>query len=98
MLPTERKTPTTLLVTVLSEEQRPACNEAARAFRAAGVNTEVFFTAPKLGKQIDYAAGKGIPFVAFVGEGGGIEIKDLASKEQVQISSVEAWAAGMRGK
>lgn len=98
MLATEKKTPTTLLVTVLSEEQRPACNEAARAFRAAGVNTEVFFTAPKLGKQIDYAAGKGIPFVAFVGDGGAIEIKDLGSKEQTKISSIEAWATNLKGK
>lgn len=93
LLAADQRCPTKVLVTVLNEEQRPRCNDVARKLRTAGINAEVFFTSPKLGKQIDYAASKGIPLVMFVTDTGDIEVKDLSSKEQSKIQSVEAWAA-----
>ncbi len=82
-----------VLVAVLNEEQRVTCNAHAETLRQAGVSTEVFFKSPKLGKQIDFAAKKNIPYVLFVdGESGALEIKDLLSGEQENVSDLESWA------
>ncbi len=91
LIPAERRSPTQVLVAVFNEDQRPRCNEVARELRRSGVPAEVFFTAPKLGKQIDYADSKKIPFVLFVSEDG-LEIKNLQTKEQSPVSDLSAWA------
>ncbi|MCB0319735.1 MAG: histidine--tRNA ligase [Bdellovibrionales bacterium] len=74
-----------VLIAVLNEEQRREANEHADDLRSAGINTEVYFKSPKLGKQIDYAAKKGIPHVIFIGES--LEVKDITSGEQQSYSS-----------
>ncbi|MDC0359028.1 histidine--tRNA ligase [Oligoflexia bacterium] len=96
LLPLENKTPTRVLVSVYSEEQRVACNEIADRVRACGVPTEVFFTSPKLGKQIDYAAKKNIPFVLFVSaEDNSLRIKDINSGEQIDVDDLEQWCGAI---
>jgi histidyl-tRNA synthetase len=93
LVSTEQRTRAQVLVTVLSEEQRPRCNELAEVLREQGVAAEVYFKSPKLGKQIDFAAGKGIPFVMFVGEDGQkLEVKDLRTKEQTLVVELASWA------
>jgi histidyl-tRNA synthetase len=61
------------------------------------VPTEVFYKSPKLGKQIDSAAAKGIPYVLFVQPGGVIEVKDLNSKEQKTVTDLMAFAKEVLG-
>lgn len=96
-IPKGRKVPTQVLVTVLNEEQRVQCTKLAQEFRIAGIPTEVFFKSSKLGKQIDYAATREIPYVAFLNaENRQVEIKNLSSKEQQVITSVASWAAELK--
>ncbi|MBN8548257.1 MAG: histidine--tRNA ligase [Deltaproteobacteria bacterium] len=95
LMPSAKRCPTTVLVAVLNEEQRAQCNAAARRIRAAGTNAEVYFQSPKLGKQIDYAAAKAIPYILFVSESGEFEVKDLSTKEQKKVSSLEAWCTSL---
>jgi histidyl-tRNA synthetase len=46
-----------------------------------------------LGKQIDYADAKGIRYVLFVDSSTReVQVKDLVTKEQVAVPSLEAWA------
>ena len=84
------------MIAVYNDEQRPRCNEVAEELRSAGINVEVYFTAAKLGKQIDYAAGKGIPFVLFIHpESGAIEVRNLSTREQQPVTDLALWASGM---
>lgn len=96
LIPVQERAPTKVLVAVADDVQRARCNEVARELRALGVSTEVNFTSPKFGKQIDYAAGKKIPHVLFISDSGEIEIKNLVSKEQAKVTSLKAWAEGLK--
>lgn len=92
-----KRSPSEVLVAVYSEGDRVACNKLADRFRAAGKNTEVFFKSPKLGKQIEYAEAKGMRYVVFYDASTQeIQIKDLVTKEQLKIESVEKWAEGVK--
>jgi histidyl-tRNA synthetase len=93
LVDTARKSPTRALVTVFSESDRVLSNEVAQELRNAGLPTEVFYRSPKLGKQIDYADAKGIRYVLFVDSSTReVQVKDLVTKEQVAVPSLEAWA------
>lgn len=93
LIPTVQKSTTDVLVTVYDEVDRPHLNAVAQELRSAGVRTEVFFKAPKLGKQIEYAEAKGIRYVLFVDSATRqIQIKDIVTKEQVAVSSLRDWA------
>lgn len=92
----ESKTKTKVMVAVYSEDQRPKCNEIADELRKYGVTCEVFFKSPKLGKQLDAAASRQIPFVLFINpETGVYEAKDMSSKSQQVISSLKDWAKSL---
>jgi len=58
--------------------------------RNSGINAELYPKDLKLQKQLKYANGKGIPFVAFVGEdelkSGIFKLKNMESGEQKEIS------------
>lgn len=56
-----------VLVTVFSEDTRRASMKIANQLRQAGVYTELYFEARKLGKQFGHADKKGIPLVAVAG-------------------------------
>jgi histidyl-tRNA synthetase len=93
-----QKSPTQVLITVYDESERPGLNQKAHELRALGVPTEVFYKAPKLGKQIEYAEAKGIRYVLFVdGQTGEMRIKDITSKEQTTIASLNEWVTSTRG-
>lgn len=97
LVSTQKKTSTEVLVTVYDESDRPHLNTVAQELRSLGVPTEVFFKAPKLGKQIEYAEQKGIRYVAFVDSTTRqIQIKDIVSKEQSAVSSLKEWVQSVR--
>lgn len=79
-----RACPTDVMVVVPGAERRREALLTGELLRGRGFNTEVFHSTAKVGKQIQYAAKKGIPFVWFppFGEDGGHEVKDMGSGEQ----------------
>lgn len=88
----QAKTISKVLVALHSEEQRPRCNELAGAIRSHGIACEVSYAPLKLGKQIEYAADRGIPYVFFVSpESGQVEVKDLRNKAQVAVNDLSKW-------
>lgn len=97
LLPTDKKTPAELLITVYSEAQRLWCNQVADELRAMNIPTEVFYRSPKLGKQIEYAEAKGIKKVLFLNdETKTIEVKDLTTKEQRQVKDLKELATPLK--
>lgn len=66
----------------------------ASKLRAAGLPTEVYYDATKLGKQIRMADQMGIPYVVLMGpqeiEKGVVVVRTLASGEQQEIPIDEA--------
>jgi histidyl-tRNA synthetase len=64
------------------------------AFRKAGIETEIYPDQAKLKKQMSYANGKGIPYVALVGENemnrNLLTIKDMETGEQKELTTKEA--------
>lgn len=74
-----RSVPTAVLVAVDSEETRGESDKVAAILRGRGINTVVSPTASKYGKQIKFAANRGIPYVWFVAQG---EVKNIISGEQ----------------
>lgn len=87
------KTVTQVLVTVFDATQRAASLALGMELRAAGVNTEVWYDADGLGKQLKYAAAKAIPFALIAGPdedaAAVITLRDLNSGEQSQIARGE---------
>jgi histidyl-tRNA synthetase len=63
-------------------------------FRRAGIETEIYPDHAKLKKQMGYANGKGIPFVALVGEHemnrNVLTIKDMETGQQQEMTTEEA--------
>jgi histidyl-tRNA synthetase len=93
------KCPSKLLVAVYDETSRAKCNEIAETLRKAGVECEVFYKSLKLGKQIDYADSKGIQYVLFFDPAKNeMQIKNLATKEQIVVKDLAAWSKGLAKK
>lgn len=96
LIPASKKTPSQLLITVYNEEQRNACNSLAETARDHTVPCEVYPSCPKLGKQIEYADSKGIPFVVFLeGLTGPVRVKNLLTKEENSISDFAQWCSSL---
>jgi histidyl-tRNA synthetase len=92
LIETKRISPSVALVTVYDENDRVFCNSVAHELRSSGVPTEVYFKAPKLGKQIEYAESKGMRYVFFIDSSTRqIKVKDLQTKEQREIASIGEW-------
>ncbi|WP_306367183.1 histidine--tRNA ligase [Nocardiopsis sp. CC223A] len=92
-----RACPTDVMVVVPDAERRRDALAVGELLRSRGFNTEVFHSTAKVGKQIQYAAKKGIPFVWFppFDEDGGHEVKDMGSGEQAAADPA-AWSPGDR--
>lgn len=83
LLRSSRSTPTTVLVALPSEEDRPHCRRIAASLRLRGVATEVAPEPVKYGKQIRYAERRGIPYVWFPeGPSGTDEVRDIRTGAQ----------------
>ncbi|MBB4933478.1 histidyl-tRNA synthetase [Lipingzhangella halophila] len=79
-----RSCPTDVMVAVPAADRRDEALRTATTLRERGFNTEVFHQASRIGKQIQYASRKGIPFVWFppFEDGKPHEVKDMATGEQ----------------
>lgn len=78
-LEASRSVPSAVLVAVDSEESRAESNAIAGRLRARGIPTEVAAKADRLGKQIQAAEKRGIPYVWFPPAA----VKDIRSGDQV---------------
>jgi histidyl-tRNA synthetase len=97
LIDTSKRSPSQVLVTVYSEEDRPHCNSVAHELRSSGIAAEVYYKAPKLGKQIEYAEQRGIRHVLFIDSASKtLQVKDLVTKEQSCIDSISELASALR--
>jgi histidyl-tRNA synthetase len=93
MLPPRRDRPV-VLVAVFDAGHRVHAARAARAFREAGIPTDLYAGTPKLKAAFKHADVVGARFVALVGPGeaeqGTVTLKELASSTQQQLPLAEA--------
>ncbi len=93
LIPTT-KTKTNVLVVAFSTDQKVIAMETAQAFRAAGINTELYPDDSKMDKQLKYANKKGIPYVAIIGadevQAKKVSIKNMKSGEQETVFVADA--------
>jgi histidyl-tRNA synthetase len=87
-------TPADVMVAVFDAAGLPAAMALAARLRQAGLRVFVYPDADKIGKQIKYADGRGIPFVALLGENeikdGTVTVKQLATQTQATYGQSEA--------
>ncbi len=78
------KSPAHILMVLPAEEKRALAHDTARTLRKRGYNVEVYHAPQKIGKQMEYASKKGIPFVWFppFEDGKPHEVKNMATGEQ----------------
>jgi histidyl-tRNA synthetase len=99
LIDTSKKSPSQVLITVYAEEDRPHCNRVAQELRSCGVATEVYYKAPKLGKQIEYAEQRGMRYVLFIDSASkAVQVKDLSTKEQRSVDVLGEWARSIAGE
>lgn len=86
-------TVTQVLVTVFDAERRAASIAVANELRAADLDVEVWFDLDGLGKQLKYAAAKGIPFALIIGPdeaaSASVTLRDLKTGEQLSVPRTE---------
>jgi histidyl-tRNA synthetase len=89
------KSPAQVLVVVPSDDRRAAAVGTARELRGRGLNVEVFHEAAKIGKQLQYASRKAIPYVWFppFSDGRPHEVKDMAAGVQAEADPA-TWSPG----
>ncbi len=96
LFPQDIEVQTQLLLANFGGEEAAHALELLQKLREAGLATELYPDAAKLGKQFKYADQKRIPFVLLVGkdemESGKYQLKNLASGEQNSLSIEEVIA------
>jgi histidyl-tRNA synthetase len=90
MFPAEAQTASAdAMVAIFDESIVPEAMKLAAEIRAAGVRAELYPEPDKLGKQMKYAASRGIRFAAILGGDelarGEVTIKNLTTSEQVSV-------------
>ena len=95
--PTVHASPADVMVAVMEGADAPYALSLAGRLRAEGLRVLVYPEADKLGKQIKYADGRGVPMVAILGTdeiaAGTVTIKHLAAQTQSTHSQSAAAAA-----
>jgi histidyl-tRNA synthetase len=95
--PTVHASPADVMVAVMEGADAPHALSLAGRLRAEGLRVLVYPEADKLGKQIKYADGRGVPMVAILGTdeiaAGTVTIKHLAAQTQSTHSQSAAAAA-----
>ena len=78
--------PADVMVTIWDEGGVSDSISLATELRAGGLRVDLYPEADKLGKQFKYAASRGVPLVAVVGENererGEVSLKDMTTGEQ----------------
>jgi histidyl-tRNA synthetase len=91
LLDADRSVPSVVLVALVDEESRAGSSEVAGRLRARGVPTEVAASAQKYGRQIRYAARRGIPYVWFpLGGDEGHQVRDIRTGLQ-EPADPDSW-------
>jgi histidyl-tRNA synthetase len=79
-----------VMVTIWNDASRAETLALAGELRRAGLRVDVYPEADKLGKQFKYAAARGVPFVAILGDDerarGSVSIKDMRSGDQQAVA------------
>lgn len=100
------RTPAEVLVTTMDQKFLDRYLQFAGKLRAAGINTEVYLEATKLGNQLTYADRKGFRVALIAGENefakGTVQVKNLGAKSARDVPADEVLAAvreilGMKG-
>ena len=90
-------TPADVMIATFDAASAPDAMRVATTLREQGLRVLVYPDADKIGKQIKYADGRGIPFVALLGEdeikGGKLTVKNLAAQTQATYDQSAAGAA-----
>jgi histidyl-tRNA synthetase len=90
-------TPADVMIATFDASSAGEAMRVASGLRAQGLRVLVYPDADKIGKQIKYADGRGIPFVALLGEdeikGGTLTVKNLAAQTQQTYDQSAAGAA-----
>lgn len=78
------KSPAHIMMVLPSEDKRALAHETARTLRNRGYNVEVYHAPQKIGKQMEYASKKLIPYVWFppFEDGKPHEVKNMTTGEQ----------------
>ncbi len=91
--PNVGKTVTQVLVTLFNRDLIGASIRVAHDLRATGINTELALEAEGLGKQLKYAAARGIPYAIIVGPdevaAQNATLRDMSSGEQTTLAQSE---------
>jgi histidyl-tRNA synthetase len=89
--------PADVLVAAFDRAGMPDALRVAGELRKSGLRVVLYPDADKIGKQIKYADGRRIPFVAMLGDeeirSGAVTVKDLALQTQVTYDQAAAGAA-----
>jgi histidyl-tRNA synthetase len=92
LYPESASTTTQVLFVNFGTEEQKWCLQVMTKVRQAGISCEIYPEPAKMKKQMAYADGRKIPFVAIVGANemasGKIAVKDMASGQQ-QLLSVD---------
>ena len=95
--PSLAMTPADVMIATFDAGSAPEAMRVAAILRDQGLRVLVYPDADKIGKQIKYADGRGIPFVALLGEdeikGGTVTVKDLTGQTQSTYDQSAAGAA-----
>jgi histidyl-tRNA synthetase len=95
--PSLAMTPADVMIATFDQSSAPDAMRVATTLREQGLRVLVYPDADKIGKQIKYADGRGIPFVALLGEdeikGGTITVKNLAAETQATYDQSAAGTA-----
>jgi histidyl-tRNA synthetase len=90
-------TPADVMIATFDRSSAPDALRVATTLRKDGLRVLVYPDADKIGKQIKYADGRGIPLVALLGEdeikSGTITVKNLAARTQATYEQSAAGAA-----
>ena len=90
LFPPDNKATTQILFANLGTEEEKFCLSLVSQLRKAGINSEIYPDMSKLKKQMAYADGKAIPWVAIVGkdeiDAGVISLKNMNSGFQDKVS------------
>jgi histidyl-tRNA synthetase len=82
-----------VLVTLWSADRAADTLALARDLRSAGLRVDAYPEADKIGKQLKFAAGRGVPFVTVCGDDeatrGEVSVKDLRSGAQQSVPRAE---------
>jgi histidyl-tRNA synthetase len=93
LFPENAQETTKVLITNFDAEAEAYALPILTALRSAGIAAELYPSAAKLKKQMNYADNKGIPFVVLIGtdeiQSGQLTLKDMKTGDQIKLSSEE---------